>query len=142
MIITIQQLRLYCSIYIRIQYFISRVIFNINLSSNLANTFISNGNVTTFNAVISVFLVGYCFSALNCVDLMSTRSIRCGSNDLGRTSTDGVPRSLQLLLSCTPLVGNVFSFKDACQFKPISCDSGDLQKPYFYLHQDIKLYFQ
>ena len=69
--------------------------------------------VTTFYTVISVLFVGSCFNALDCVDLMSRRAVSCDSNKRGRTSIDSVLRFLQLILSCTLLIGNILSFKDA-----------------------------
>ena len=68
------------------------------------------GNIYT---VISVLFVGSSFNALDCVDLMSRRGITCGGNKRGRTSIEGVLRFLHLILSCTLLIGNILSFKNA-----------------------------
>ena len=69
--------------------------------------------VTTFYTMISVLFVGSCFNALDCVDLMNRRAVRCSSNKRERMSIDGVLRFLQLILSCNLLIGNNLSFKDA-----------------------------
>ena len=68
--------------------------------------------VANFYTVISVLFVGSCFDALDCVDLMSRRAVTCASNIRGRTSINGVPKLLHLILSCTLLIGNILSFKD------------------------------
>ena len=68
------------------------------------------GNIYT---VISVLFVGSSFNALDCVDLMSRRGITSGGNKRGRTSIEGVLRFLHLILSCTLLIGNILSFKNA-----------------------------
>ena len=67
----------------KIEYFIFSVIFNINLAISSIHLSLM---VTTFNEVIVILFVGYCFSALDCVDLMSWRSIRCDSKKLRRMS--------------------------------------------------------
>ena len=69
--------------------------------------------VTTFYTVISVLLVGSCFSALDCVDLMSRSAVRCDSNKRGSTPIESVLRILQLILSCNMFIGNILSFRDA-----------------------------
>ena len=69
--------------------------------------------VTTFYTVIPVLFVGSCFNGLDCVDLMSRRAVTCGSSKHGRTSIDGVLGFLQVILSCTLLIGNILSYKDA-----------------------------
>ena len=91
----------------RIQYFISRVIFYISLVILL--TFLSL-MVTTFCTLISVLFVGSCSNALDCVDLMSRRAVTCVSNKRRRTFIDGALRLLQLILSYTRLIGNILSF--------------------------------
>ena len=69
--------------------------------------------VTTFYTVISVLFVGPCFSALDCVDLMSKCAVKYGSNKRGSTSIDEVLRFSQLILSCIMLIGDILSFRDA-----------------------------
>ena len=71
----------------RIQYFISKVIFYINLV--ILITFLSL-MVTTVYTVISILFIGSCFNVLDCVDLMSRRGVKCVCNKRGRTSIDGV----------------------------------------------------
>ena len=100
-------LLLYCSVYMRIQYFISRVIFYISLVILL--TFLSL-MVTTFCTLISALFVGSCSNALDCVDLMSRCAVTCVSNKRRRTFIDDALRLLQLILSYTLLIGNILSF--------------------------------
>ena len=95
MIIVNQLLRLYRSIYMRIQYFLPWDIFYINLVILL--TFLSL-MVTSFDVMNLVLLVGSCFNALVCVDVMSRHAVRCSSNKRERTSMDGVPRILQQIV--------------------------------------------
>ena len=73
----------------KIEYYIFSVIFNVNLAISSIHLSLM---VTTFNEVIVILFVGYCFSALDCVDLMSWRSIRCDSKKLRRMSFDSVLR--------------------------------------------------
>ena len=64
--------------------------------------------VTTFYTMISVLFVGSCFNALDCVDVMSREAVKYASNKRGTMSINGFIRFLQLILSCTLLIG-IFS---------------------------------
>ena len=120
--ITINQLlRCYTSLYLRIQCFVSRVLFIVNLVIFLLLMILSY-------IVFPVLFTRYCYSALDCVIAMNRCLIRYGSNNLGGKSIDGNLRFLQLPLRNGPFVKKVFTFKDAGQFNPISWDSGNFQQ--------------
>ena len=72
-----------------------------------------------------VLITRYCYSALDCAIQVNRYLIKYGSNNLGRTSIDRIPRFLQIPRRNILLVGKFFIFKDAGQFHPISWDKYD-----------------
>ena len=106
MIIINQLLRFYTLLYLRIQCFVSRVLFIVNLVIFLLLMILSY-------IVFPVLFTRYCYSALDCVIAMNRCLIRYGSNNLGGKSIDGNLRFLQLPLRNGPFVKKVFTFKDA-----------------------------
>ena len=106
MTITNQLLRFYTLLYLRIQWFISRVLFIVNLVISLLLMILS---YTLFPALFK----RYSYSALDCAIPMNRCLIRHGDNKLGRTSIKGSLRFLQLLLCNNLLIGKVFIFNDA-----------------------------
>ena len=108
MIITNQLLQFYSLLYLRIQCFISRVLFIVNLVNFLLLMILSY-------TVFPVLFKRYSYNALDCAIPTTRCLIRHGDNKLGRTS-----------------IRKVFIFKDAGQFNPISWDRGDLEQPTFF----------
>ena len=106
MIITNQLLQFHTLLYLRIQCFISRVLFIVNLVNFLLLMILSY-------TVFPVLFKRYSYSALDCAIPMSRCLIRHDDNKLGRTSINGNLRFLQLLLCNNLFIGKVFIFKDA-----------------------------
>ena len=123
MIITNRLLRFYTLLYLRIQCFICRVLFIVNLVNFLLLMVLSY-------TVFPVLFKSYSYSALDSAIPTNRCLIRLGDNKLGRTSINLT--FLQLLLCNNLFIGKVFIFKDAGYFDPISWDSGDLQQPTFF----------
>ena len=106
MIIINQLLRFYTLLYLKIQCFVSRVLFIVNLVIFLLLMIFSY-------TVFPVLFTRYCYSALNYAAPMKRCLIRYGSNNLGRVSIEGNLKFLQLLLSNSLFIGKVLIFKDA-----------------------------
>ena len=106
MIIINQLLRFYTLLYLRIQCFVSKVLFIVNLVIFLLL-------MTLSYTVFLLLFTKYCYSALDCTIPMNKCLIRYDSNNLGRTSIDSNLRFLQLLLCNSLFIGKVFIFKDA-----------------------------
>ena len=100
-----QLLRFYALLYLRIQYFVSRVLFSVNLINFFMFMILS---ITVFLLLVT----RYCYSALHCTIPMNSCLIRYGSNNLGKTSIDGNLNFLQLLLCNSLFIEKVFIFKD------------------------------
>ena len=105
MIIINQLLQFYTLLYLRIQCFVSWVLFIVNLVISLLLMILSY-------TVFSVLVTRYCCSALDCALAMKRCLIMCGSNNPGSTSIDGSLRFLQNLLCNSLFIGKVFIFKD------------------------------
>ena len=103
---TNQLLRFYTLLYLRIQCFISSVLFIVNLVISLLLMILSY-------TVFPVLFKRYSYSALDCAIPMNRCLIRHDDNKLGRTSINGNLRFLQLLLCNNLFIGKVFIFKDA-----------------------------
>ena len=106
MIIINPLLRFYTSIYLRIQCFVSRALFIVNLVISLLLMILSY-------TLFPVLVTRYYYSALDCASTMNRCLIRYGSNNLGSTSIDGNLRFTQLLLYNSLFIGKVFIFKGA-----------------------------
>ena len=106
MIITNQLLQFYSLLYLRIQCFISRVLFIVNLVNFLLLMILSY-------TVFPVLFKRYSYSALDCAIPMNRCLIRHGDNKLGRTSINVNLRFLQLLLCNNLFIGKVFISRDA-----------------------------
>ena len=104
MIITNQLLRFYTVLYLRIQCFISRVLYIVNLVNFLLLMILSY-------TLFPVLFKRYSYSALDCSIPMNRCLIRHGDNKLGRTSINGNLRVLQLLLCNNLFIGKVSSLK-------------------------------
>ena len=105
-IITNQLLRFYTLLYLRIQCFISRVLFIVNLVNFLLLMILSY-------TVFPVLFKRYSYSALDCAIPTIRSLIRHSDNKLGRMSNNDNLRLLQLLLCNNLFIGKVFIFKDA-----------------------------
>ena len=105
-IITNQLLRFYTLLYLRIQCFISRVLFIVNLVNFLLLMILSY-------TVFPVLFKRYSYSALDCATPTIRSLIRHSDNKLGRTSNNDNLRLLQLLLCNNLFIGKVFIFKGA-----------------------------
>ena len=125
MIITNQLLPFYTLLYLRVQCFISRVLFIVNLANFLLLMILSY-------TVFPVLFKRYSYSALDCAISTNRCLIRHDDNKLGRKSINDYLRFLQLLLCNNLFIGKVFIFKDAGYFDPISWDNGGLQQPTFF----------
>ena len=114
MIITNQLLQFYTLLYLRIQCFISRVLFIVNLVNFLLLFILS---YAVFPVLFKRYSYGalYCtiHGALYCAIPMNRCLIRHGDNKLGRTSINDNLRFLQLLLCNNLFIGKVFIFKYA-----------------------------
>ena len=106
MIITNQLLQFYTLLYLRIQCFISRVLFIVNLVNFLLLFILSY-------VVFPVLFKRYSYGALYCAIPMNRCLIGHGDNKLGRTSTNVNLRFFQLLLCNNLFIGKVFIFKYA-----------------------------
>ena len=106
MIITNQLLQFYTLLYLRIQCFISRVLFIVNLVNFLLLMILSY-------TVFPVLFKRYSYSALDCAIPTIRSLIRHSDNKLGRMSNNDNLRLLQLLLCNNLFIGKVFIFKDA-----------------------------
>ena len=106
MTINNQLLRFYTLLYLRIQCFVSRVMFIVNLVIYLL---LMNLSYTVF----SVLFTKNCYSVLHCVIPMIRCLISYGGNNREATSIDGNLRFSQLPLSNILFVEKVFIFKDA-----------------------------
>ena len=98
-------LRFYTLLYLRIQCFVSRVLFISNLVIFLLLMILSY-------TVFPVLFTRYCYRALNCAIPMNRCLIRYDSNNFGRTSIDSNLRFLILPLCISLYVGDVFIVKD------------------------------
>ena len=105
-IITNQLLRFYTLLYLRIQCFISRVLFIVNVVNFLLLMILSY-------TVFPVLFKRYSYSALDSAIPTNRCLIRLGDNKLGRTSINGNLTFLQLLLCNNLFIGKVFIFEDA-----------------------------
>ena len=105
-IITNQLLRFYTLLYLRIQCFISRVLFIVNVVNFLLLMILSY-------TVFPVLFKRYNYSALDCAIPTIRSLIRHSDNKLGRMSNNDNLRLLQLLLCNNLFIGKVFIFKDA-----------------------------
>ena len=105
MIITDQLPRFYTLLYLRIQCFISRVLF-VNFVNFLLLFILSY-------VVFPVLFKRYSYGALYCAIPMNRCLIGHGDNKLGRTSTNVNLRFFQLLLCNNLFIGKVFIFKYA-----------------------------
>ena len=114
MIIISQLLRFYTLLYLRIQCYVSKVLFIVNLLIFLLLMSLSY-------TVFLVLFKRYSYSALDCVIPMDRCLIRHGSNNHGRTSNNGNLSFLQLLLCNSLFIGKVFIFKDHLLYKTIFC---------------------
>ena len=105
-LITINQLlRFYILLFLINQFFVSKVLFIVNLATFLLLMIFSN-------RLFPVLLKRYSYSALDCAIPVNRCLIRHGSNNLGRTSINDNLRFFQLLLGISLFIGKVFIFRD------------------------------